>query len=146
MRKYKLIDGIPIEITYIQLDNGGRVICPNEQQLIDYGCKELIYTEQPTITANQYLAETYSENETQIIIDWVINEVPIIWHEPNCNFQIKFTHKDLISLIDDMPAFVQYRETLTKYEDEFHVYYYVNYFDGMDKEALEFYGAIITAK
>ena len=146
MIAWKLIDGKLTKITYIDLENGGRIICPNEQQLIEFGCKELIYLEQPTITPNQYLTESYIENETQIIVDWVVNNIPIVWHEPNCNFQIKFTHKDLISLIDDMPAFIQYRETLTKYEDEFHVYYYVNYFDGMDKEALEFYGAIITEK
>lgn len=74
MRKYKLINNYPNEITFIDLGNGQRTICPNESQLIEYGCKELIYTDKPEITEGQYLSEIYSENDTQIIVEWVVNE------------------------------------------------------------------------
>jgi hypothetical protein len=142
MRNYKLINNRPKEIKYIPLESGGGITNPNEEQLIDFGCKEWI---RPEPQAN--CEEIFTENETQIISTWV--EIPKIiepWHEET-NFQIKFRPMDLLELLKNHKAMIEYTDTLTQYTDMMeNVYYYVNFFNEMERELIEYYGGIVNEK
>jgi hypothetical protein len=142
MRNHKLINNRPKEITYIDLKGGGRNICPNEKDLIAFGCKELVRPEPPTYNYN----EVYEETDTQIIVSYV--EIPIIetpWHK-DTNFQIKFRPIDLIELLEEHKGMIEYTSTLKRYTDLMdNVYFYVNYFTDMEKELIERF-ATVTPK
>lgn len=142
MRDHKLISGQLVKITSISLDRGGVICNPRENDLIDYGCKELIRPEQPTFA----YTEEYEENETQIIVKYVeVPQVVELWHE-NTNFQIKITADDLLDLLEEVPAMVEYTKTLTTYRDMMFRYFYVNFFVDMERELLERYGGVITER
>jgi hypothetical protein len=88
----------------------------------------------------------YEETDTQIIVSYV--EIPIIqepWHEAT-NFQIKFNSNDLLDMLKEVPAMIEYTHTLTEYRDMFYRYFYVNYFNDMERELIEYYGGIINEK
>lgn len=65
------------------------------------------------------------------------------WRE-DTNFQIKFTADDLLDLLEEVPAMIEYTKTLTTYRDMMFRYFYVNYFNDMERELIEYYGGIVT--
>ena len=68
------------------------------------------------------------------------------WHE-DTKYQIKFAPVDLLELLIEVPAMIEYTSTLNTYVDEFgNQYLYVNYFVDMERELCERYGAIITER
>ena len=67
------------------------------------------------------------------------------WHE-HTNFQIKFTADDLLDLLEEVPALVEYTKTLTTYRDMMFRYFYVNFFNDMERELIEYYGGIVTER
>jgi hypothetical protein len=141
-RNHKLINGRPKEIKYIPLATSGGITNPNEQQLIDFGCKEWIRPEpQPNCE------EVFTENETQIISTWV--KLPIvqpIWHEQT-NFQIKFTERNLRYMLGRDPYMAFYTQTLEDYEDLMgNVYFYVNRINDEELSLLKQYAEIFDKK
>lgn len=76
----------------------------------------------------------------------IIDPNDYTWHEQK-KYQIKFAPIDLLELLKEVPAMIDYVNTLTVYSDEFgNQYLYVNYFVDMEKELCERYGAIITER
>lgn len=68
------------------------------------------------------------------------------WHE-DANFQIKFRPMDLLDLLDAHNQMIEYTKSLKKYTDMMeNVYYYVNYFNEMERELITYYGGIINEK
>lgn len=68
------------------------------------------------------------------------------WHELT-NFQIKFTPIDLLDLVTEHRAMVDYTDNLVQHKDNNdNIYYYVNYFNDMERELIEYYGAIVTER
>ena len=116
---------------------------PNEKQSVEAGYKEVVRAEYPSYP----FSERYEETETQIIVHYdeiVIPERP--WDE-DTRYQIKFAPVDLLELLIEVPAMIEYTSTLNTYVDEFgNQYLYVNYFVDMERELCERYGAIITER
>lgn len=67
------------------------------------------------------------------------------WHEQT-NFQIKFTADDLLDILEEVPAMIEYTKTLTTYRDMMFRYFYVNYFNDMERELVTYYGGIVTER
>ena len=126
----------------IPLGRGQFITNPTDEQYIDHGYKEVIDI-QPTF-AN--FDKSYTETDTQIIVNYVEVVAPkMVWHE-DTNFQIKFTSEDLLDMLEEVPAMVEYTKTLTTYRDMMFRYFYVNYFVDMERELIEYYGGIINEK
>ena len=138
----KLINGQLITSSAILIDNDWTTN-PNEAQYISQGYKDVVRSDYPS----HPFTERYEETETQIIIHYdeiVIPERP--WNEQT-RYQIKFAPVDLLELLIEVPAMIEYTNALTTYVDEFgNQYLYVNYFVDMEKELCERYGAIITER
>lgn len=68
------------------------------------------------------------------------------WHE-DTQFQIKFRPMDLLDLLKAHKAMIEYTDSLTQYTDMMkNVYYYVNYFNDMERELITYYGGIVTER
>ena len=85
------------------------------------------------------------ENEIIIGVEVWSDWVDPSWHE-DTNFQIKFTADDLLDLLEEVPAMIEYTKTLTTYRDMMFRYFYVNFFNDMERELLERYGGVITER
>lgn len=116
------------KITEIGYIDGMEICCQMPFDFIDR-----FYNYKPTIEGN------YITNLS------VIDEY-IEWHE-NTNFQIKFTPSDLLDLLKAHKAMIDYTDSLTQYTDLMdNVYFYVNYFNDMERELITYYGGIINEK
>ena len=127
----------------INLGGGQFITNPTAEQYIAHGFKEVIDT-QPTFDNYE---QSYTETDTQIIVNYVEVVVPpMAWHK-DTQFQIKFRPMDLLDLLKSHKAMIEYTDSLTKYTDMMeNVYYYVNYFNDMERELITYYGGIINEK
>ena len=126
----------------IDLGGGQFITNPADEQYIAHGYKEVIDIQPTFANYNQ----VYTETETQIIVNYIEVVVPeMAWHEQT-NFQIKFTADDLLDLLEEVPAMTEYTKTLTTYRDMMFRYFYVNFFNDMERELIEYYGGIVTER
>ena len=141
MKTYgKLINNQLITPKSIDLGGGQFITNPTDKQYIAHGYKEVVDI-QPTFANYD---RTHTETATQIIVTYVEVVVPeMAWHE-DTNFQIKFTTDDLLDLLEEVPTMIEYTKTLTTYRDMMFRYFYVNYFNDMERELIEYFGGIVN--
>lgn len=142
MEQYGRMTNGQLEIvTYIDHENG-RTIGINSKTAQLFGLKEIV-----DVKPDFYNYDvSYTETNTQIIVNYVeVVVAPMAWHE-DTNFQIKFRPMDLIELLAEHKGMIEYTDTLKRYTDIFeNVYFYVNYFTDMEKELIDRF-AIVTPK
>ena len=126
----------------IDLGGGQFITNPTNEQYIAHGYKEVVDI-QPSFANYD---KSYTETATQIFVNYVEVVVPpMVWHE-DTQFQIKFTADGLLDLLEEVPAMIEYTKTLTIYRDMIFRYFYVNFFNDMERELIEYYGGIVTER
>ena len=126
----------------IDLWGGQFITNPTSKQYIAHGYKEVIDI-QPSFANYD---KSYTETDTQIIVNYVevvVEHEP--WHEQT-NFQIKFTTDDLLDMIEAVPQMADYTNSLTTYRDMMHRIFYVNFFNEGERELITYYGGIVNVR
>ena len=123
----------------ISLGGGQFITNPTDAQFIAHGYKEVIDI-QPTFDNYE---RSYTETDTQIIVNYVEVVAPeMTWHEQT-NFQIKFTERNLRLMLGRVPDMVYYTNTLEDYDDMMgNVYFYVNNINDEELPLLKVYAEI----
>ena len=144
MKQYgKITNNRLITPKLIDLGGGQFITNPTAEQYIAHGYKEVVDI-QP-IFANY--EQSYTETDTQIIVNYVEVIVPMMaWHE-DTNFQIRLTEKQLRYLFLEVPAMVMDFKSLEDYEDMMgNIYFYVNEWSDEDRQLIEKFGGVIESK
>jgi len=69
----KLYNGnMSIAPSTIEFEDGSCICNPTEENLLDLGYKPINESAKPTLEANQYYIESYSENENEIIVSYEV--------------------------------------------------------------------------
>jgi len=68
----KLINNMIQNYQSIDIDNGGIIINPTNEDFIKYGYKLVIFNEKPVLKKNEVLIQEFDETETNIIINYKI--------------------------------------------------------------------------
>jgi len=128
-------------VTFIDHGNS-RTIGINAETAQQFGLKEIV-----DVKPNFYNYEvSYTETDTQIIVNYVEVVVPLEpWHEQT-NFQIKITPLQNAYMNSLAPYMAQLTSTFIMHDDCMFIYFYTDEISEEDKITINFFGGEINDK